>query len=289
MIYTPNLNKKIGKGGHGKIYLSHENPRKMAVKVIKENQNDGIEDIYTSEFINLTRGHNNLLHLYEFYQHDNKYHIVMEYMDGIDLFNYIQDRKDLSDPIYKKSKSIANLKSLKRKFIDFLNGDKLSKKKSNILVKKIIKNILSALSYLHKNNIIHCDIKPENIRILSNNDIKLFDYTLVYNNDNKLKMPGGTLGYIAPEIMNSDGEAVHFDDKIDVWSLGITLYIMMENNFPFTDEQLNIQLNIQSIEELINNLNQNKWDDKLIDIFKSMIVLDPIERLSTTQILYYHF
>jgi len=90
----------------------------------------------------------------------------------------------------------------------------------------LIANILKAMKYLHKRGIIHRDIKPENIIVKStfdDSDIKISDFGLATFKDSKFLFTRcGTPGYVAPEVLNDEP----YDEKVDIFSVGVILYIM---------------------------------------------------------------
>ena len=97
--------------------------------------------------------------------------------------------------------------------------------------------MLSALSYLHDKNIVHRDLKPENLLYQTKDDnsaIKLIDFGLAGSlNTGLLKTPCGTPNYVAPEILRQKP----YDTKVDMWSIGVILYIILCGFPPFYDEQ----------------------------------------------------
>jgi len=99
----------------------------------------------------------------------------------------------------------------------------------------ILEQLLGAINYCHSKSIVHRDLKPENILLDSGgtNNIKVIDFGTSEKmiSNIKLSQAFGTSYYIAPEVLNST-----YDEKCDVWSIGIIMYIMLSGNPPFTGE-----------------------------------------------------
>lgn len=267
MVYYPNLKQIIGKGTCGNIYMSQEKPGKI---VLKEIDKEYIL-LYTEYFIKLTQGSDYLLSLYDIYPINDIYYITMEYLNGEDLLDYVIRKRGLSDPINKKDKK-----------------DKLSKR-SNKHVKMILRDILYGIEYLHKNMVIHCDIKLENIRILDNGKIKLFDYHLSTYIDSPNKRFRGSNGYIAPEMFfNSEYNNDYYNEKVDIWSLGICLSIMMECKMILTTNYSKYTTYLRKyyvMNDISHLLNKNIWDKPLLEIFKSMTNFKPKYRKSSFELI----
>jgi len=100
--------------------------------------------------------------------------------------------------------------------------------------RKIIKQLLRILSYLHMKGIVHRDIKPENLIFLEKGNIdkgiQLVDFGLAttLKPGQNLKEKHGTAYYVAPDVLNS-----HYDFKCDIWSTGVILYLMLAGKPPF--------------------------------------------------------
>lgn len=103
---------------------------------------------------------------------------------------------------------------------------RISEKKTS----KYIKQILQALDYLHSKELIHRDIKSENILLNNNNEIKLSDFGSVTNSERENLSVVGTAGFIAPEVL--DGKNGH-GRSADIWSLGCTVFELLTGNSPF--------------------------------------------------------
>jgi serine/threonine protein kinase len=101
------------------------------------------------------------------------------------------------------------------------------------IVLSIIYQLLLALKHLQKYNIIHADIKLENIIINNKNEIKLIDFGLARvvekGSTLQLKTHIGTIGYVSPEVMVDN----YITSKTDVWSVGVLMYILLNNSHLF--------------------------------------------------------
>lgn len=126
------------------------------------------------------------------------------------------------------------------------NGDLLSLISEDgltneILKKKIIYGFLEGIRYLHGKGISHGDIKPENILLDKNFNPKITDFgysrTSIFAGDEDKK---GTLNYAAPELFT---KGIFNTLKSDIWAIGITIYCLSENNFPFKRGNANFVIN----------------------------------------------
>ena len=97
---------------------------------------------------------------------------------------------------------------------------------------KIMYQILLGIEYLHSLGIAHRDLKPSNILITKNKVIKIIDFGLsnMYKVGNKLKSAVGSPSYAAPEIIENKA---YFPLDVDIWSLGIIMYILLTGTLPF--------------------------------------------------------
>lgn len=156
--------------------------------------------------------------------------------------------------------------------------------------KHLIKQMSSAVHYLHNKNICHRDIKLENFiysRIDKNKDynyqninIKLIDFEFAVDcNNSEMKSRMGTKSYVAPELYNFK----KYDTKIDIWSLGICSYILLSNRNPhnyYLDAKSDINFDI--------NFNAIELKDKSIesiDFLKNLLQINPENRLDSKQVL----
>ncbi len=99
-------------------------------------------------------------------------------------------------------------------------------------IKTIFMQICEGLNYCHQKNIVHRDIKLENILLDEKNNVKIIDFgfSVIIEPDKKLNIFCGTPSYMAPEIA---GKVLYKGAPTDIWSLGIILYILLCGTFPF--------------------------------------------------------
>ena len=197
--------KYIGEGTFGKVHIAIHNPtqEKVAVKVLEKDKITEEEDIerinreikFLKKFKNI-----NIIKIYEVIETSKSVYFIMEYAPGGELFNYI----------------------VKKKYLD-------EKEASFFFIQ-----IIHALDFIHKHQIAHRDVKPENMLLTENNTIKMIDFGLSnqYNKGSMLKTPCGSPCYAAPEMLLVRKYA---GSHVDIWSAGITLYAMVCGYLPFED------------------------------------------------------
>ena len=124
----------------------------------------------------------------------------------------------------------------------------------------ITKQILDGLFYIHKLKIIHMDIKPHNILINKNLEIKITDFSVSLSyektkNSEKIKLPlTGTNPFMSPEVLNKEQIDIEDASKIDMFSLGIMLYHLAFEGFPY-DLNINVNKNFRQAYEKIKYKN----------------------------------
>jgi serine/threonine protein kinase len=160
------------------------------------------------------------------------------------------------------------------------------------IAKKIFIQILNSVEYIHKNNIVHCDIKPENILIDNNFKIKLIDfgYSVKLKNENeKLFKIKGTKIYTPPDCFYNNNKG--FDGKsCDIFSLGVVLFVILMGIFPFKNALINdsyykliIKNDWKSFWKKINK-NNKKISEEFRDLFQKMICFDSKKRIKINEI-----
>lgn len=255
---------RVGAGGMSDVYkaLDHKLNRNVAIKVLKTEYSK--DKNFVSKFRVEAQSaasliHPNIVNVYDVGEDDGLYYIVMELIEGITLKRYIEKKGNLS---VKESISIA---------IQIANG----------------------IECAHNNQIVHRDIKPQNIMISREGKVKVTDFGIARAASSNT-INGGAMGsvhYISPE--QAGGQYV--DEKSDIYSLGITMFEMLTGTVPFDGESTvsialkHIQSDVPtvkkyiadipiSIEKIVLKCTQNKAERRYPKI--SLLIADLKRALS---------
>jgi len=150
----------------------------------------------------------------------------------------------------------------------------------------IFNQMMSAICYCHGQKICHRDLKPENLLLLNTNDdspLKVIDFGLskiFHEEDHKMTTKVGTAYYVSPEVLQGD-----YDEKCDVWSSGVILYILLCGDPPFNGPNDNeIYRKIAAKKFAFTNPIWEKISNDAKDLIKLMLC-DPSHRLSAEKVL----
>lgn len=199
--------EKIGEGGMGLVYKAkcHLLNRYVAVKVLKPEltgDEEFINKFKKESLSSASLSHPNIVNIYDVGVEDGIYYIVMEYVKGKTLKEIIKERAPLA-------------------YYEIIN---------------ICRQICLALEHAHSNNIIHRDIKPQNILITHDGIVKVADFGIARaSNSATLTNTGNVIGsvyYISPE----QARGSYTDEKTDIYSLGTVMYEMAVAKVPFIAE-----------------------------------------------------
>jgi Ca2+-binding EF-hand superfamily protein len=244
----------LGKGKFGLVKLGiHKlTGRKVAIKIINKNGITEQEMQLTKTEIEILKigQHPNIITLYDVIENEEKIYIIMEYCSGSDLFAYIEER-----------------------------NFKLPEKHAA----EIIRKLSSAVYYLHSFGIIHRDIKPENILMTDNTDqadIRLLDFGLskIISQGEKCTEPYGTLSYVSPEVLQD----IPYDQRTDLWSIGVVSYLLLSGVLPFDDENNNKEIARKTVYEK-TPFYPSLWNDvskEAIDFVDKLLQKDPNDRMN---------
>ncbi|KAE8711339.1 Serine/threonine-protein kinase GRIK1 [Hibiscus syriacus] len=143
--------------------------------------------------------------------------------------------------------------------------------------RKYLRDIVSGLMYLHAHNIVHGDIKPDNLLITSTGAVKIGDFSVsqVFEDDNdELRRSPGTPVFTAPECCQG---STYGGQAADTWAVGVTLYCMILGKFPFLGDTLQ-----DTYEKIVNNplVLPNDMNPELQNLLQGLLCKDPKERMS---------
>ena len=281
----------IGQGAFGKVNLGLNilTGRIVAVKSFNKKNSeltgDNMKKIKYETDLMKKLNHPNITKILEMFEDEKFFLIIMEYINGGNLFSFVKKRR------------------------------KLSEKTAKFLFRQIILGI----KYIHEQNIVHRDIKLENLLIDLNNNVKICDFGIGRKIENKKQLlhdQCGTLMYMAPEILLSSKEKGYEGFPVDIWSAGISLYIMLSGTLPFNyknkkkhknnaEEEDDGEEEEESISSSKSKSKKNDEDnfelqynivykepkhiekisDEARDLLKGLLNKDPKKRLTCEQIL----
>ncbi len=247
------IKKKLGQG-RSSVFLCEDidMPEKyIAIKILPVNADEFEKEMFKNEYFTLLRlNHPSIIRPFE--------------------YGTIQTVEDEKEKISLGSKFFS---------LEYYGGTELLKFpliKDEQILRKIVAQICSVLYYLHLSNYIYYDLKPENVLVSLVNGqplIKVIDLGFAQNIlDNSENVVRGTAEYIAPEILKSE----RHDSRVDFYSLGMVLYRIIYNGFPFnTTNELDIYKAQIEKEFEFNKVN---YSEELIKTIKKLLQKNPSDR-----------
>ncbi|KAM4841903.1 serine/threonine-protein kinase DCLK3 [Thomomys bottae] len=232
-----------------------ETRQAYAMKIIDKAKLKGKEDIVDSEILIVqSLSHPNIVKLHEVYETQTDIYLIMEYVQGGDLFDAIIESVKFPEPE-------AAL---------------------------MFKDLCKALVHMHDKSIVHRDLKPENLLVQRNEDksttLKLADFGLAKHVVRPIFTVCGTPTYVAPEILSEKGYGL----EVDMWAAGVILYILLCGFPPFRSPERD-QDELFSIIQLGHfEFLAPYWDnisDDAKDLVSRLLVVDPPKRYTAHQVL----
>uniref|UniRef100_A0A8C2TRI7 Myosin light chain kinase 3 n=1 Tax=Coturnix japonica TaxID=93934 RepID=A0A8C2TRI7_COTJA len=253
--YSVCRHEVLGGGRFGQVHKCTEvsTGLNLAAKIIKVKGAKEKEEVKNEINIMNQLNHVNLIQLYDAFEAKNNVTLIMEYLDGGELFDRITDEN------YNLTELDAIL---------------------------FTKQICEGVHYLHQHYILHLDLKPENILCVSRtgNQIKIIDFGLArrYKPREKLKVNFGTPEFLAPEVVNYDFVSY----PTDMWSVGVITYMLLSGLSPFLGEtdaetmnyvvNCNWDFDAEAFEQL---------SEEAKDFISRLLVKEKSYRMSATQCL----
>lgn len=246
--------KKLGSGTFAEVFLV-QNKSSGAFECAKVIFRKLFRNVSTSDILNEIKtlaelDHPNIMKIFCYYETEKHYYILSEFLSGGELFEHISKAK---------------------RFTEFEAA-------------KYMEQILKAVAFLHEHGIVHRDLKPENIVFDSPNigsTLKIVDFgtSKSFIDNQVLRSQKGTADYMAPEVLESS-----YDNKCDIWSCGVILYVFLYGYLPF---------NGADEEEVLEKIHKGKYkfsenikvSDDAKNMIKMMLSYKPSERPSANQVL----
>ncbi|KAH3678367.1 hypothetical protein WICMUC_001384 [Wickerhamomyces mucosus] len=253
----------VGQGAFAivKKAVERNTGKTYAVKIISKRKIMGNTDGVNRELEILRKlDHPGIVKLRGFYEDDDFYYLVMEFVPGGDLMDFVAAHGSVGEEAGKE----------------------------------ITKQILQAIQYVHSLGISHRDLKPDNILIAQDDPVKVkitdFGLAKISNTGTFMKTFCGTLAYVAPEVIDNRFSNIINMDKysslVDMWSLGCLVYVILTAHLPFSgnsQEQLYKQIKQGSYHE--RPLKEAGVSKEAIDFLNIILQVDPRERASAGQAL----
>ncbi|KFV74801.1 Serine/threonine-protein kinase SIK3, partial [Dryobates pubescens] len=223
-------------------------PPQVAIKIIDKTQLDeeNLKKIFREVQIMKMLCHPHIIRLYQVMETERMIYLVTEYASGGEIFDHLVAHGRMAE------------KEARRKF----------------------KQIVAAVHFCHCRNIVHRDLKAENLLLDANLNIKIadFGFSNIFTPGQLLKTWCGSPPYAAPELF----EGKEYDGpKVDIWSLGVVLYVLVCGALPFDGSTLqNLRARVLSGKFRIPFFMSTECEH----LIRHMLVLDPSKRLSMEQI-----
>jgi len=275
----------LGRGSCGSVQVCRSiyTDEEYAVKVIEKDSDLSRSKVFKEiEMMHHCQGHNGIIQLIEYFEEDDKFYLVFEKANGGTLLSRLHKNFRLTE----------------------------------VEASMIMRDLASALDFLHQKGIAHRDVKLENILCVYPNQVypvKICDFDLASDSEATvsdsattpdLYTPVGTAEYMAPEVVRgfSSFDNDPYDKRCDLWSLGISLYFMLCGYHPFTgdcsDENCEWDLggDCEACQELlfekISNCTfdfpEEEWSeisDDAKNLIRQLLIEEPSERLSANMVL----
>jgi len=250
------VKEKLGRGAFATVRraINRADNMEFALKVVRKKGMDEytLEALQSEVEIMRNISHKHIVKLYDLYDTPNHLHIIMDLLSGGELFDRIVDTGSFSE----------------------------------VAAAQVVRQIASALEYLHSNGIVHRDLKPENLLYESHdsNKIKLIDFGLARKTQAPLKTPCGSPAYVAPEVL----ERQPYGKEVDWWSLGVILYILLCGFPPFHDENNNLKLLYVKIKKGEYTFVSPFWDKiskEAKDLVSKLLTVDPKKRATYNHVI----
>ncbi|KAI2489694.1 protein kinase [Fragilaria crotonensis] len=215
--------KRLGEGAYAKVQLAVDKKtgEQVAVKSISRSYTDRDSfqrEMRAMQYVLQFGGHPHIVSLHTYFEDEDYFHVVMDYISGGEMFDHL-----IKNGAYSEADAA-----------------------------RLVREVASALAFLHGIGVVHADLKPENLMLsseqASDSIVKLVDFgcTQIPGGDNQ--STAFTPAYAPPETFHKKEASEPFEPPMDMWALGVILYIMLVGLHPFvltgnlTDEELETRI-----------------------------------------------
>jgi len=260
------ISRELGKGACGVVRLAfkRETGGRCAIKCINKakllNMGSTTSVVQEAELQQRASKHPCIIRLFDMIETDEDLFLVLEYAEGGELFDFVRNKKE-----------------------PFTETE----------AKCYFYQILSAIKFMHSIDIAHRDLKLENILLCPTGGkddeflVKISDLGLSKSYDQSmLRSFVGTPQYLAPEVLVSKVRNTSYNNKIDMWSLGVILYILLSRYQPFRPERPDGKELLKQIIDCDYNLTAPPWNsvsESAKDLIRKLLSYDPTKRLSAEE------
>lgn len=273
-VYNVEWTRPLGEGGFGAVYLCKDKRTGAlaALKQIsKQYTNDSSFQREMDAFLHIRKsgGHPNICGLRENFEEGEFYYLVLDLIKGGEMFDHL-----VKDGAYSEADAA-----------------------------RLVREVGSALSFLHGIGLVHTDLKPENLMLSSENSsdavIKVVDFGCAqiidknspYYNPNGNQSFSNTPGYSPPEIIDCTMRPIDLDPSVDMFSIGVIIYIMLTGVHPFdisggsTDNQMNQRILRNCMPPLQNSPITAHLSQSAIELIGKLLDWNPKTRMTALEML----
>jgi serine/threonine protein kinase len=273
--YDVQWNAPLGEGGFGAVYLAKDRKTKelVAVKKISKNYTDDAsfqKEMNAFLHIRQCGGHPNICGLRENFDEGDHFYLVLDLVSGGEMFDHL-----INNGAYSEADAA-----------------------------RLVREVGSALAFIHGIGCVHFDLKPENLMLSSENSsdavIKVVDFGCAqiidkaspyYDHNAKTVIAANTPGYSPPEVIDKSKKLTRLDPSMDMFAIGVIIYIMLTGVHPFdisgqsTDEEMNHQVLSKKGPPLRHSTMTAHLSPSAIEVIENLIHWNPKKRLTAQEML----
>ncbi|KAB7493727.1 Serine/threonine-protein kinase D1 [Armadillidium nasatum] len=230
-IYQISPHEVLGSGQFGTVYggVHRKSGKPFAIKVIDKSRFPTKQEAALKNEVSIlqTIRHPGVVILERMFETDERIFVVMEKLQGDMLEMILSSKKQrLSERITKYL-----IYQVRISFLQLICH-------TCLFIIPSVNYILIALKHLHGQNVVHCDLKPENVLLSESTDfpqVKLcdFGFARIIGEKSFRRSVVGTPAYLAPEVLKNKG----YNRSLDMWSVGVITYVSLSGTFPFNDDE----------------------------------------------------